>query len=132
MLPLLASLVNKALSGYRQTKRFRLEEIRLNPTSLVLELGISNVAPMVDGKYPLELHIKESTLESTVCELSLGIEGKMTRLVELGAKMIPRALLNEALQHFFGEGLRVVGDQVHIEHLALIRSLKRFGTPGNS
>ena len=123
LLILLESLANRVLQTGSAGKKFRLAAIHLTGESITLALELSGMAGPLNGRYQLALSPRESTPETTRCDFTLGSDGILGKLVKHGEKLIPRPLLNEALLHFFGEGLRIEGDQVMIDHAALVRTL---------
>lgn len=130
-LPLLAQLLNTALRGQQDGKRMRLEAVRLLPRSIELELGLRGVAGPLDGSYLLQLEVKESTPQHTVCEPSWQQAGGLGKLVGLGARLLPRGLLNQALERMLGGWLQVQGEQIVIDHAGLMAALaERSGNRG--
>lgn len=130
-LPLLAQLLNTALRGQQDGKRMRLEAVRLLPQSIELELGLRGVAGPLDGSYLLQLEVKESTPQHTVCEPSWQQAGGLGKLVGLGARLLPRGLLNQALERMLGGWLQVQGEQIVIDHAGLMAALaERSGNRG--
>lgn len=130
-LPLLAQLLNTALRGQQDGKRMRLEAVRLLPRSIELELGLRGVAGPLDGSYLLQLEVKESTPQHTVCEPSWRQAGGLGKLVGLGARLLPRGLLNQALERMLGGWLQVQGEQIVIDHAGLMAALaERSGNRG--
>lgn len=130
-LPLLAQLLNTALRGQQDGKRMRLEAVRLLPRSIELELGLRGVAGPLDGSYLLQLEVKESTPQRTVCEPSWQQAGGLGKLVGLGARLLPRGLLNQALERMLGGWLQVQGEQIVIDHAGLMAALaERSGNRG--
>lgn len=127
MLPLLEQLLCTALQSAGRENRLRLERVRLTPRMVVLQLGLRGVAAPLDGSYLLELHLLESTPVRTVCEPKWAQAGGLGKLVGLGARLAPRALLNEALQRLLGSWLRVEGEQIVIDHAGLIAALAKRG-----
>lgn len=126
-LPLLEQLLCTALQSTGRENHLRLERVRLTPRMVVLQLGLRGVAGPLDGSYLLELHLLESTPARTVCEPKWAQAGGLGKLVGLGARLAPRALLNEALQRLLGGWLRVEGEQIVIDHAGLIAALARRG-----
>ena len=121
LLPLLASLLNMVLAEQKKGGRIGLKNVRLEPTRIILDLELARVTSFMDGIYPLELHLEECHPDRTVCSLNWGSQKGITKLVGLGAKLIPRSMINEALNRYFGEGIRVEGDFVYFEHRPLLK-----------
>ena len=136
VLPLLTQLLNAALLGMRDDSRLRLERVRLTPSTVELQLGLQiglgGMAGPLDGSYVLELHIREATPLQTVCEPSWRKAGGLGKLVQLGAKLVPRALLNQALERLLGGWLRVEGERIVIDHARLIAALAERSGKGGS
>ena len=131
-LPLLARLLNTALQGTEDDRLLRLAAVQLQPQVVELELELRGLAGPVDGRYRLQLELRETTPERTVCEPSWRQAGGLGTLVGLGARLVPRALLNEALQRRLGGWLQVEGEQIVIDHAGLMTALaRRSGTGGS-
>jgi hypothetical protein len=131
-LPLLESLINVAVPEKGSGTRFRLERVRLTPSAVVLDLGVRNLTRFVDGTYALELVVRETRAAETRFHPRWSQPEGLARLVSFGARLAPRGLLNEALQHLFGEWMRVEGEEVVLDHQAMIAALaeKRRGAAG--
>ena len=128
-LPLLALLLNTALRVGEDDRRLRLAAVRLQPQIVELELELRGVAGPLDGSYRLQLQLRETSPQRTVCEPSWQQAGGLGKLVGLGARLLPRTLLNEALQRRLGGWLQVEGEQIVIDHAGLMAALaKRSGT----
>ena len=123
MLPLLAQVLNIALREQEEHQRLRLESVRLLPQTVELELGLHGVTAPLNGSYLLQLHVRESTPLHTVCEPAWRQAGGLGKLVGLGARLLPRAMLNEALQRLLGGWLRVDGERIVIDHAGLMTAL---------
>lgn len=124
LLPLLALLVNRGLAAGAGSRRFRLEALHLEAGKAVFDVGVRGVAWGVDGLYPLELLPKECRADRTICELRMGGGSGLSRLAGLGSRLVPRPLLNEALKHLLGEGVRVEGKEVHLLHRELLHRIR--------
>ncbi len=132
LLPLLADLANEWLAAHPGSKGFRLRSVRATPTALLLEFSLMAGASELPGlprRVSLSLTPVETQLERSEFELGIGAGGKMAALVGLGARLIPRFLLNEVLKYYLGEGLRVEGNRIHAEHGPLIERLKALQQP---
>ena len=127
LLPLLENLINTPLAAAREKMGFRLERIALQSTSVILELSFGNALPAFLGSHRIELRVVESCLEKTVCTVHWGDQPSLGRLISLGVKIIPPHMLHRALNHLFGEGVSVEGEQVIIHHLPLMRTLLQRG-----
>lgn len=128
-LPLLALLLNTALRGLEDDRRLRLAAVRLQPQIVELELELRGLPGPLDGRYRLQLRLRETTPQRTVCEPSWQQAGGLGMLVGLGARLVPRTLLNEALQRRLGGWLQVEGEQIVIDHAGLMAALaRRSGT----
>ncbi len=99
--------------------------MRLKPETVVLELELAHLANLVDGAYPLELRIRETSPAETLCEPNWARPTGLSRLLGAGARLMPRPLLNEALQRLLGDWIRVEGEHVVIDHGRLIAMAKR-------
>ena len=122
-LPLLENLINVAAQRRGGDGRLHVERVRLQPSTIVIELGLRNMTQFMDGTYTLELRIRETGADRTVCEPHWVQPGGLASLVGFGAKLLPRGLLNEALQRLFGHWMRVEGEQVVLLHQELIAAL---------
>lgn len=137
-LPFLENLITLAVRERSGDGRFRVEEVRLSPSTILIRLGMRNMTKLLDGSYGLELHILETGPARTRFEARWEEPGGLARLVGLGAKLLPRGLLNEALQRLFGGWIRVEGEHVVLHHAEMIASLARKsgsgsgGDPGQS
>lgn len=123
LLPMLEALLNRFVQQARQEKQLRVEKVALHPEKVVLELRVPPLAGIGEGLYRLELVVRKSTLAATVCAPRWGRPDGVARLAGLGARLIPRALLNRALERLYGEGLRVEGEELVFEHGPLLRRL---------
>ncbi len=123
MLPLLENLLCVALRARSGAGRLRVEAVRLEPSRITIELGLRNMTQLMDGGYGLELHILETGAAETRCRPNWIQPGGLAKLVGLGAKLLPRALLNEALQRLFGGWMHVEEEVVVLHHREMIAAL---------
>lgn len=127
MLSLLEKLANLALGGRVPGGRHFLAGVRLMPGGIELRIRISGLTALVDGEYPLQLTILDTTPERTRFSWSLPRARGMHRLLGLGMKALPASWLNEALGRLSGGALSAEGETVILEHKTLTRRLDGSG-----
>ena len=133
LLPLLERLANVAISAHNPASTFRLEGVALEPGSVTLRLQVRGVVQVLEGVYPVQLAVHDSTLERTRCAMSFPRAPGVGRLLGLGLKVLPRRLLNDALAHVFGGAIAVEGEAVVIDHRALLAAVRGKGRqPGGA
>lgn len=127
MLPLLESLINVAVRERAGAGRFRVEAVRLEPSRITIQLGLHHMTQLMDGGYSLELELRETNAAETRCRPNWVRPGGLAKLVGLGARLVPRGLLNEALQRLFGGWMRVEDEDVVLLHGEMIAALLSRG-----
>lgn len=130
MLSLLEKLGNLALASRVPSGKHFLTSVRFLPGGLELRIRISGLTQLLDGEYPLQLTILDTTPERTRFSWSLPRARGMDRLLGLGMKALPAGWLNEALGRLSGGALSAEGETVILDHRTLPRRLHGYGGDG--
>ncbi|MDH5753366.1 MAG: hypothetical protein OEZ59_13230 [Deltaproteobacteria bacterium] len=129
LLALLTLILNRLLSGYRLDKWMLSAKVELEliPGGIQAWMNVGAGDGLVSGRYPLEFRIEETTAEQTVFSMQLRASGGISQVVRFIGKSLPKEFINERLQDFLGEAIRLEGERFILSHQALIR---RFTQPG--
>lgn len=84
------------------------------------------MAQLFEGRFLIKLTVEETTPEETRFSLQTPASRGMEKLLNLGLKTFSGGLVNDMLARHGGEGLRLEGDKLVLEHDKIInRLLKR-------
>lgn len=125
LLPLLERLANRALARRWRLSRVAPLRVRLERATVWVELEVNGLGRMLNGVYRLRADLLASDTVRTQCRWCWEPGGGLSRWVGRGVALVPRAWLNGLLQRYAGEGLRLEGDRLWIEHATLVRRLFR-------
>lgn len=123
LLPLLEKLLARALAGRKAEGAVQVTAVHLHPSGVTLHLSLERFPSSAAGGYPLHLKIEETTPEHTLCAVELPSAPGLQKMLGLGLKVLPNRIVNEALANFFQGALAMEGDQVRIDHRALLEAM---------
>lgn len=123
LLPLLETLANAWLRGREQAGPLRLAAVRLRPEGVELRVAVRQAPAFLAGTYPVWVRVEETTPERTWCRLELPRTPGLSRLLHEALRRLPGQPLNDMLQRLLGEGVRLEGERVVLEHAALAERL---------
>jgi hypothetical protein len=121
LLPLLETLANQALRSRPGGPPIKVRRIDLHPEGADLHLSLPAEVPLPQGTYRLRLRVETTGPERTVCAVELPDTPALGRMMGLGLKRLPSRLLQPLLERLLGEGVRLEGDRLILEHRALLR-----------
>ena len=134
LLALLQALVNGGLAG-GAPGAVAVRNLVLSAGEVRFEAAITAIPALAKRPLRLRLVVLETTPERTECRWeTVGGRG-LSRLVGRGLGFIPEETLDRWVGKLAGEGIRVRGERVTIDHAACIRhwlAAKRGGAGGRS
>lgn len=134
LLALLQALANRGLAG-GAPGAVAVRNVELSAGEVRFEAAITAIPALAKRPIRLRLVVLETTPERTECRWeTVGGRG-FSRLVGRGLGFIPEETLDRWVGKVAGEGIRVRGDRVTIDHAACVRhwlAAKRGAAGGRS
>lgn len=128
LLPFLERLANQWLREHaarREAARgrpdtFGLRHIALHPGGATVDLSVHAMGGLITASPKLRLEVLSTSPERTELRWTLGEGGGLSRLAGRGLSLVPQEKIDEWIRERVGDGVRVHGDRVVLEHATLI------------
>jgi hypothetical protein len=131
LIPLLEHLLKLLLAARQRPggaggakPKVQLGAIRLADGGAVIDLELSALGGLVSGAVPLHVEVVSTTPEQSVLRWRIG-EGGLAGLAGAGLGLVPKPILDGLVRSWLGDGVRLDGDRVVLDHRELVR---RFAT----
>ena len=128
LLPLVSLLLNRLLTSYRLGKWMLSARVEVEavPEGLLVWLNVAAGEGLVQGRYPVEFRIEDTSPEQTEFSMHLKASGGVAGVVKfIGKNLLPREFINERLQEILGDAIRLEGERFILSHAALIQRLSQ-------
>jgi hypothetical protein len=136
LLPFLERVANawlRARSAARQAARgkpatFEPRRIELRPGGAQVEFSVNAMGGLIKAAPKVRLEITSTSPERTELRWEWGEGGGMSRAAGRGLSLIPQEKIDEWIRERAGDGVRVQGEHIVLEHSALMARF--FAGPG--
>jgi hypothetical protein len=138
LLPFLERILNALLAARapaREAARgfspaWGLRRVALDPRGATLELAVSALGGLVAGSPRIRLEILSTSPDRTECRWHWSANERMSRLAGRGLSLLPREQLERWLRDHLGEGVRLEGERLVLEHAVLAARFRRGSAAG--
>jgi hypothetical protein len=131
LIPVLERLLGLVLAARKRSSgagasksKIELGPVRLTESGAVIDLELSALGGLVSGALQFNVEVISTTPEQTVLRWRVGTGG-LAGLAGAGLGLVPKPILDGLVRGWLGDGVKVEGDRVLLDHRELVRRLAK-------